>query len=320
MQFKFSFVRGDNAASVFGKEGQVFPEGLLLDGKQLAMQAVADTDTRGKRVVITLAPGAYLDPGIAEFADEGCLVLDVRSPAARQVEIAIDVIASHAEARQHYAALEAQGRADAYRVLPCPTCGATIDLSDVAHTEYHYCRFCNTIHHHSGQLAHSDAYRICDECDMFDRNQAYTELYFYFLLVIWGASYSSRNMCDNCARGLFWKAFLINFIFVLGVPSAIWIRIKASMGRDPALAGLAAANALALKGKSGEAQQAFATMLQTLPNHPGLHTNEARGYVANNDRASAERLLQMALQVCPNYVPATKLLTELHAPPSLPAG
>lgn len=310
--FKFTFVQGGRAASVFAKDGVVLPEGLMLDGMQLAIRAVTDTDTRGRRVVLTLDGTQYVDPGLLAFADDGFLVLEVRSPAARDIEVAIDVFASHLEAQQRYAALQAAGRAEAFRSLPCGFCGATIDLSELPQSEYHYCRFCNTLHHYSGQIAHSDAYRICDECDMFDRNQSYTEFYFYFLLVVYGFSHSSRHMCDNCARKLFWKVFLINFVFVLGVPSAIWVRIKSSVGRDPPLAKLADANALALAGKTQAARQAFAALLMTLPNHPGLITNEARGYIEAGDAATAFQMLQAALHACPSYVPARDLMLLLQ--------
>lgn len=310
--FKFTFVRGGNAASVFAKDGMVVQEGLLLDGMQMAMPCVADTETRGKRLFITLDGNQYINPEIAAFMEEGYLVLEVRSPSARQIEVAIDVFASHIEAQQRYAQLQAQGRAEAYRTIPCAFCGATIDLSDLPQSEYCYCRFCSTIHHYSGQLSHADNYRICDECDMFDRNQAYTEFYFYFLLIVYGFSHSQRNMCDNCAGGLFWKTFLINFIFVLGVPSAIWVGIKSKTGRDPSLATLPSANKLALAGKTQDARQAFAALAQTLPNHPGLLTNEARGYFETQDAATAQQYLQAALAACPNYVPAQTMMRVLH--------
>ena len=311
LDFKFTFVRGGNAASVFAKDGMVCAEGIVLDGRRLPHQCILDTDTRDRRIVLTLDNLAWADPTLSEFVEDGFLVLEVRKPDARTVEKTIDRFASYLEAETKRQRLAAEGREHEFRTQTCPSCYATVDLSCLPQSEYYYCRFCSSVHHFAQAQPMADHYRTCDECAMFDRNQSYTEFYFYFLVLVYGFSVTRRHMCDNCARGLFWKAFLINFIFVLGVPSAIWIRLKSRIGREASLAQLADANAKALKGDARASQALFAGLHQVLPNHPGLHTNEARGYLEAGDAHSAYTSLQHALTACPNYLPAQALTQAL---------
>jgi hypothetical protein len=313
--FKFTFVRNNRAASVFAKDGLVTPAGLVLDGKPLPMQHVRDTKSRELRLSLTLAYPESLHPELQGYVMNGVLVLEVRSPGARPIEMAIDRIASHAEAEAHRQQLFAAGRGHEFRVVPCPTCQATIDLSSMPQTPYYYCRFCGTVHHQQGPLRGAGAYRTCDECAMFDRNQVYTEFYFYFLFIVYGFMWSRRHLCDNCARDLFWKVFLINFVFVLGVPSAVWLRIKAETGRDPALMDLAGANRLASKGRAAEARQRLARLHSVLPDRPGLHVNEAVGHARAGDRQAASACLQAALAACPSYLPAHEMMQRLVGGP-----
>ena len=316
--FKFTFVRGGNAATVFAKDGMMTPQGLVLDGMHLPLACILDTETVQRRIVLKLGYPQAVHPSIQGFMEQDSLVIEVRSPAARMIEIAIDRFASYAEAEGYRQQLAAQGREREFWVVACPFCQSTVNLSTLPRSGYYYCRFCTSIHHHQQPLPQTTKYRTCDECSMFDRNQTYSEFYFYFLVVVYGFRYVQRQMCDTCAKGLFWKTFLINFIFVLGVPSAVWIRVKLAIGREPSLQKLADANGLALKGNAQGARAIFAELHQILPDHPGLHVNEARGHAQAGDVASATASLRAALAACPNYVPATDLMQKLHA--ALPPG
>lgn len=66
---------------------------------------------------------------------------------------------------------------------------------------------------------------------------------------------------------------------------------------DGLLSTLVDANRMALTGKSEDASKASAMLAQTLPNHPGLKTNEARAYIESQ---TAQQLLLQAPQSCAN--------------------
>lgn len=310
--FKFAFIQDGNA-QVFGKQGEVNPHYLVLNNFPISMGQIIDTDTRDNSVIVQVSHGYTLAHELHTLLqDEQFIAIQARNMKGRELELAIDRHASRYAAEVRRAALQAEGRADALALLECPLCRSVLDLSDMTPSQYVFCRFCTSIFQPGAIRAEADEYRNCDECGLFGRNLSYTEFYFYFLLIVYGFSSNKRHMCDNCAGGLFWKMLLINFIFVLGVPAAIWVKIKSSSGRDPELARLPEANKLAGNGRAQEAQAIYQQMHQHYPDHPGLLFNEAHGHINANDVPSAVHCLQRALQGCSTYRPAHVLLEEVQ--------
>ena len=154
----------------------------------------------------------------------GVLALEVQGARVRDLERTIDRRASVLVAQRHKGELAAAGDEGRYRVMTCPHCQATVDLSDFERTRYVYCRYCESILDQSGSIVSAgDAYSACSECQMFGRVQGYTVFYFYFLLVVYGFSYGSRYLCDTCAVRTAQRALLLNLIFLLGIPSSIYM-------------------------------------------------------------------------------------------------
>jgi DNA-directed RNA polymerase subunit RPC12/RpoP len=146
----------------------------------------------------------------------GVLALEVQGVQARDLERTIDRRASALAAQRHKRELAAAGDENRYRVMTCPHCQATIDLSDFERTRYVYCRYCGSILDRGGGIVSSgDAYHVCSECQMFGRVRGYTVFYFYFLLVVYGFSYGRRYLCDTCAVRTAQRALLLNLIFLL---------------------------------------------------------------------------------------------------------
>ena len=142
--------------------------------------------------------------------------------SAEKLERHVDRYSSKIEAERYKEALIKEGRGSEYRVVECPCCSATVNLSEYPKTSFVYCRFCETVFGEGLQrLKGVEQYRECDECGFHDRVQSYGEFYFYFLLVVYGFSHKRRHMCDACAAALANKLLAINAIFVLGVPNAI---------------------------------------------------------------------------------------------------
>lgn len=305
--FEFHFVTGGNPA--WGKRQGAIGTALTLDDTTVPWDGVADTTTRGNRMILVLAGGVQLGPKAAKYLIDGnALVIQPKGVDARTLEKAIDRKSSAREAEVRRAALVAQGQGHLVRSVICPVCKATVDLSGLEKSKYSYCRFCESVFsEEGGSVTDGRVHRLCDDCGMFDRIQDYPEFYFYFLLVVYGFRYNKRYLCDACAHRLFLKALGINFIFVLGVPTAIWVKVKSLQGRQPTFAELAEANKLARRGLFRDAAAIYDRMLRAHPNHPALLTNLAQGHLQGGDTSGAAKVLAQAIASCSSYLPAHHL-------------
>jgi hypothetical protein len=305
--FDFRYVTRGNTA--FGKRHGAIGAELTLDDTTVRWEQVAHTTVRGERLVIVLHAGVQLGKRSAKYlVDEAALVIQPAGLDARTLEKAIDRRASAREAELHREQLIAEGKGDQVRVVTCPVCKSTVDLSGLESSRYVYCRFCESVFGEGGRdVTDGRRYRTCDECGMFDRIQPYPEFYFYFLLVVYGFRYRQRFLCDACAHRLFLKTLAVNAIFVLGVPTSVWVKIKSMRGREPSFATLAGANALSRGGRYQDAMAAYAPLLGSHPEHPAILTNQALGHIAGKDAAGATKALSRALASCNSYLPALRL-------------
>ena len=242
------------------------------------------------------------------FLTDSVLVIEPERIGAERVEAEIDRHVSRHMLAARRSAAAAEGKEHLIRASTCPTCAAEIDLTDFDSGSYVFCPFCSSVFlgHNSQTLGRE--YRGCDECGYFGRVQEYPEFYFYFLLIVYGFRYNKRYLCTSCANGLFWKALLLNSIFVIGVPTAVWVKIKSVLGRDPGMADLRRATELAKKGRVRDAAPLFQTVLQHHPDHPGVLLNEGLGWFIAGDEASGSQRFSQALRSCPNYVPLMRLI------------
>ncbi len=310
MIIKFRFMK-NGAVTFGGGKATLAEDGIAFKEFVLPYEHIANTETRDRNMVLVLSDTSAVQGKALKYLDDDCLVVAISSPKTDLVEAAIDRRASAAEAEQNRMRLEMEGRAELYRESVCPHCQATIDLSELDHTPYIYCRFCHSLYQEGGAKADDD-YRTCDECAMYDRVKGYTEFYFYFLLVVYGWSHKRRHMCDTCAGRVFIKNLLLNLLFIIGIPFAIAIKIKSLSGRNPELNDLAEANRLARKGRIMEANQLYEKLLARHRGHPGILMNQAIGYL-NADRADlAVENLERAIDGCANYMPVFQLIAALQ--------
>ena len=314
MSFKFRFVKGGQGRGLLAKKATASDTEIDLDGEQILYKDILDTSTRANRLVLDLSPSALLGEKSLELLQDGrFLVIEVRQVPADELEKHIDRHSSALAAERHRQELVAAGKVDVFRAVTCPHCGAMIDLSDLAQTSYIYCRFCESILDQKQQVvSNGDRYRICGECGMYDRVREYTIFDFYFLIVVYAWRVSRRYVCDTCATRLARNALLRNLIFLLGIPSAIYMLIKANSGRAPALQQLAKANRLALKGKFAEANAVYDKLLQRFPDHPGFLLNQGIGYLNGQDVPSGSAYLARSLKACSNYVPTLRVAQRLR--------
>ena len=309
LQFKYRFVaRGGQPKGLFASQGKVDDREILLDKDTLSCSDIIDSTTRDTRLILLLREGASLEGKIANnLLDGKSIILEIQGNDTREVELFIDRLSSKHAAKRHQEALEAEGQGHQFHSVECPECGSTIDLSLLDRSPFVYCRYCESVFQGHRVATAGDRYRHCDECNMFNRVQGYTEFYFYFLLVVYGFYYKRRHLCDSCAGTVFWKMFFLNFIFVIGLFPTIWLKIKSLQGRDPKLQKLTQANDLARQGKYKEANALLTRLQNKIGNHPGLLFNRTMGHLNGKDGTGAVAALQNSLQSCSNYAPSVRL-------------
>ncbi len=313
LNYKFRFVRNKNAIGLFAKKATATDRELILAKEPIDYADIINSTCRDQRIALSIAPEATLGENTRKAlqADQ-ILVLEVSQGRTNDLERHIDRASSAIQAEQHRQELINAGKANRFHSIQCSNCQATIDLSDFNRTSYVYCRYCESIIKSSGEIVTpGDSYRICDECGMFDRVREYTHFNFYFLLVVYGFSYHRVHVCDNCAVHLAKLALPRNLVFILGVPSAIYMWIKAITGRDPSLRALAKANALARKGKFKEADEIYVQFAGPYPEHPALLRNRSLGHLYGNNLNAAASLLSRSLKSCNNYLPSLQLARRL---------
>lgn len=312
--FRFRYVAAGGGASLLRKKGGLDDRGLVLGDDLVPFEAIVDTTVRDKRLIMQLDPGVPLEGKPAAHLLEGAVLgLEVSGMGARELERVVDRECAAREMVWRREELEARGESHLFRSQTCPACHAEVDLSGVEESRYVFCRFCDTVFSGQGVASHGERYTICDECGMFGRIKSYPEFYFYFLLIVYGFSHRKRFLCETCAGRLFWKALLRNLIFVIGVPTAIWVKVKSLVGKDPGMRALAEANRLAAKGRYQEASMLYDEVRRGLPDHPGLLLNQALGHLHGGDPRGATRHIQKSLSACPNYLPTLRVLAAASA-------
>ncbi|MEM7332159.1 MAG: hypothetical protein AAF490_08705 [Chloroflexota bacterium] len=312
--FKFKFVKNGSAQGFRSKKASASTQRLFLNELNVPYDAIMDTTSRDNRLVIQLFPNSGVDEEIRkEFAQSNVLILEVSQAKAIDLEKYIDRHASLQVANKRKKMLAAKGQEHLFKSITCPHCSATVDLTDYEKSPHIYCRYCESILSQSLELiADGDHYRHCDECNLFDRVQGHTEFYFYFLLIVYGFRSKRRHLCDACALKISNKALLINFPFILGIFPALYMRIKASQGKDGKIKNITKANKLALAGKYQEADTIYENMLMNHPDHPGILFNQAMAHFNGQDAQAGVDYVRRSMNASGNYLPSLRLISRLN--------
>lgn len=312
MKFKFRFVDGGETVGFLrSPAGRVGESGLELDDSLIEYGQIGETVTRGDRVAIQV-DGEGVPQEVGKYLQNSLLVLEPRDVAPRRLESLIDQRCSAVRLEKRGRRAREQGCEHLIRSELCPTCGSEVDLTGLDQSRYVYCPFCDTIFDREERNSLGRQYRTCDECGLFGRVQQYPEFFFYFLVVVYGFEYRQRFLCGVCANRLFVKALLLNLIFVIGVPTAIWVKIKSVVGGKSGMAALRRANKLAEKGKLAETADLYRSVLAEHPEHPGVLFNMGLTRLKHGDGSGGWQSLERALASCPNYHPLLRTVTELE--------
>ena len=147
-KFKAKYVV-DGQAVGFGRiKCRWSDDGIFLGEDFLPFDAILDTASRDKRIVMVLAPTFQPTGKMAKRLMQGSvLAFEPSAISARQLEMAIDKRCSTREAAARRRQLEGEGQAHLIREETCPVCESIVDLSGLEVTDYTYCRFCESLSH-----------------------------------------------------------------------------------------------------------------------------------------------------------------------------
>lgn len=305
IQFKFKWLDDNgNETGFFSKSGSYDGTLLRLDDVELPAAAITNIAVRENRMAVTT---------LTEDGSPAALALSLSKISPSELKSAIDIARSEDWAELHKKELQKKGGSHSYRDELCPKCGATILLSDMAPTPQLYCHFCDTlttVEPPQSGVPGEQELRVCEECGMFSKPRKFTVFYFYFLLVVYGWRYYSTWRCPACMRGLAWKMFFGNFLFVLGVPVAVYQLFRSYGGTDGSgpFKALDASNLKARKGDVLGSLEGYRSILDQVPHSAGIKYNLGLALLQQEDLQRASESFRVALDDCSNYVPAYSML------------
>ncbi len=313
IDFKFHWV-GENGQQVgfFSKKGNLSGNDLTLDDTTLPVGSIVDVDTRGNILVLGL---------VSE--DDEPIHAAIQTSKAGKLKSELGVRRSATWAELHRKELQEKGLGHTFREETCPSCTATIDLSNKEPTPQMSCDFCHTISlsesfDHGPQTPNQSnsetGYRICDECGMYSKPRKFTIFYFYFLLYVYGWRSQTTWRCPGCMRGEAWKMLGGNLIFILGVPVALVQLFRSYGGTDigALYKGLDKANLKARKQDLGGAIEIYQNILRERPTSAGVKYNVGLAMLQQNRTEEAARMFEYALADCANYHPAAAVLAGCY--------
>ena len=312
LTFRFYWMdENGNATSMFRKQGRFHENSLTLEETEIPVVAILHCVLKEDRLILSAATGDEEQP-IVSF-----LIGIANAKTAKELKQRIDVARSSLWAAHHKTALAEKGQSSIYRDAHCDDCGATLILTNMPETPQRYCHFCDSLKTIDGTLepiANEAEFRICESCGMYSRPKKFTTFYFYFLLVVWGFNSNSSYRCGGCMRGEAWKMLLGNFIFILGLPFAIYQLIRAYAGDTVTgkFKGLDKGNVKARAGNIDAALEQYEAILERVPWSAGVKYNLGLALIQKQDLVHATQILEMALEDCANYSPAYQHLCGLY--------
>jgi hypothetical protein len=313
--FRFRYIdRWGQPATVFAENGRVDREnGIDLNGHRLDYDDLHDTLLDDKRLGLVLKPYLTLPRAITDRlqADSTVLVLEIQDDFAFNVKSALDQNRTTLQLERRRQQLEAEGKGNLFRKMACPKCEAQIELTQLA-SPWVYCRYCESIFNQFQQLlAKTDQYKVCPQCQYYNRVQLFPEARFYFTSQESRTVYQQVECCDTCAQRLYEQIVWKNAPFLLALPASWYLRFMYTSDRDPALAELTQANRLAQDGNLKQADVLYSSLVLRNETHPGLRYCMGLAYLHNGDTKKAFYNFRESLEACHNYEPARRVL-QIH--------
>jgi ribosomal protein L37AE/L43A len=310
-------------SSFFQKRATLEEKALFLDGSRLYFEDIYLLEREDNKIVFVLYPAVTVSKTISDhiLPYSNSFVIEVERSYAFDIKSRIDHRYTAFRMKIKEKQMIKKGEAHNFRTVVCPQCAATIDFSYKPETTYIYCGHCKTIFKKSLYERDPEAYRICPQCEYYNRVQLYTEVDFYLLPKEESVTYSTHYVCDSCAQKHFKRTFWKNMLYVVAAPFAAYAQLKSLQSPDPLLQDLTPANLYASEGEIERARPLYEMMLLRTGEHPGvlysyakacldasLHTKDKEQM--QELRKKAVRLFERTLKACANYTPLFELLRE----------
>ncbi|MDW7692270.1 hypothetical protein R9C00_13985 [Flammeovirgaceae bacterium SG7u.111] len=313
LTFTFKFVDKNGKSDGFiSKLGRINRGGLILDESTIMYQDIYRVERFKNKIVVVLMPFSAIGPAITEhiFEDYTSIMLHI-SGFAERVQSIINKRVSNARLLDKKRSMTPEEVKERFRVIDCPNCDATLDLTDLKPSQYIFCKYCDSLFDkHKYLIPGGEDYRNCPETSLFDRVRSNSEYSFYATRQSFAFRVRRYQCGDTFAHILFQRNILKNFTLLIGVPLALYAKYRSTNGRSPAYPEMVKANLLALEGKIEDAEIIYSSLLMRNPNHPGLHLNLGLAYLKAEKKLKALSHFRRSLEGCSNYKPTLRILEK----------
>ncbi|WP_027002055.1 hypothetical protein [Hugenholtzia roseola] len=325
-QYDFNFFFLDEKgkrSSFFQKRATLEEKGLFLDGSRLYFEDIYLLEREDNKIVFVLYPAITVSKKISDhiLPYSNSFAIEVERVYAFDIKSRIDHRYTAFRMKIKEKQMEEKGERHNFRTIVCPQCAATVDLSYKPETAYIYCGHCKTIFNKALYERDPETYRICPQCEYYNRVQLYTEVDFYWLPKEEAITYSTHHACDSCAQKHFQRTFWKNMLYLVAAPFAAYAQLKSLQSPEPLFQDLTPANLYASQGEIEKARPLYEMMLLRTGEHPGilysygkacldasLHSEDEEQ--RQELRRKAIRLFERTLKVCANYTPLFDLIRE----------
>jgi hypothetical protein len=328
LNFRFRFLNEKGKATSFFYQQALLDDGtgIRLGDESIPIVDIHEVARYGNMIAIILRPYLTLHKSITDhiIPNTSSILIEVGDGLATDAKSALDQHRTTYAAFQKKKALVAENNGHLFKVMQCPDCESVIDLSGKKETPYIYCKYCEILFNKHGELmVNSENYKVCPECNYYNRVQHYPEFHFYALPKGRKMAYQEHYCCDTCAQRYHEQTAWRNSLFLLGIPFNFMLKNKMAKGVNQLYEGLTEANRLAQDGNIKEADTLYSLLLLRNETHPALLFNIAQAYykaqmvegVEPSDKIKilekAYRYFEKSLEMCSNYQPVLDFL-ELH--------
>jgi hypothetical protein len=316
LNFRFRYLNAKGKPTTFFYQQARIDDGI---GIRLNEDAISIADLHevvryGNQIAMVLKPYLTLHKRISEniLPNTSSVVIEVGDDLAADTKSAIDQHRTAFLTLVRKKQLVAEGKGHLFRAVQCPQCEAVIDLTNRRETPYIHCKYCEVLFDkHREPMPKSEAYKVCPECNYYNRVQHYPEFHFYALPKQRKATYQEHYCCDTCAQRYHEQTAWKNSVYLLGIPFNLSLKNKMAKGVNELYQGLTEANRLAQDGKVVEADALYGLLLLRNETHPAILFNMAQGFYKAGMLDKAYRHLEKSLEMCSNYQPTLDFL-ELH--------
>ncbi len=323
-RFRFLNENGKNTTRL-PLAGSADLDEVNLEGNSLNFSDIHAILRHENRLVFVLKPFIAVGKGITENILPNSTLLPISlvegEEMAFTIKSTIEQHLANEKIRLAKQKLNIESFMGEFRHVRCPICEVMLDLTPYRDTPLIYCEYCDNIFDkHNNILAGTDRFGICPECHYYNHLGSHLETHFYAYRKERAARSESHYQCDSCtsrkADETMWK----NSLYLVGLPSSLFNRFKASSNQNPAYPELTQAIRLAQEGKFESQHSRYGSKvgsnelfhIMTLRNdgHPGVHYNFALSLMAQDNHEEAARQFQKSLNACSNFKPTLDLLAK----------